>query len=176
MQTEHWLGLIAGVIFGFLLQKGRVLRFDKQIGAMLFKDMTILKFMLSAIIVGSVGITLLAQNGVITLGHKPMNVGAVLIGGALFGIGWGIMGFCPGTSVGAVAEGRLHAIFAVIGMITGAAIYAELYPYFKTTILAWKDFGKIGLPDVLGVSPWVIVVALWVVSLGLFAWFEKKGI
>jgi hypothetical protein len=86
------------------------------------------------------------------------------------------MGFCPGTSVGAVAEGRLHAIFAVIGMITGAAIYAELYPYFKTTILAWKDFGKIGLPDVLGVSPWVIVVALWVVSLGLFAWFEKKGI
>jgi uncharacterized membrane protein YedE/YeeE len=176
MQTEHWLGLIAGVIFGFLLQKGRVLRFDKQIGAMLFKDMTILKFMLSAIIVGSVGITLLAQNGVITLSHKPMNVGAVLIGGALFGIGWGIMGFCPGTSVGAVAEGRLHAIFAVIGMITGAAIYAELYPYFKTTILAWKDFGKIGLPDVLGVSPWVIVVALWVVSLGLFAWFEKKGI
>jgi uncharacterized membrane protein YedE/YeeE len=132
--------------------------------------------MLSAIIVGSVGITLLAQNGVITLSHKPMNVGAVLIGGALFGIGWGIMGFCPGTSVGAVAEGRLHAIFAVIGMITGAAIYAELYPYFKTTILAWKDFGKIGLPDVLGVSPWVIVVALWVVSLGLFAWFEKKGI
>jgi uncharacterized membrane protein YedE/YeeE len=176
MQTEHWLGLVTGVIFGFLLQKGRVLRFDKQIGAMLFKDMTILKFMLSAIIVGSVGITLLAQNGVITLSHKPMNVGAVLIGGALFGIGWGIMGFCPGTSVGAVAEGRLHAIFAVIGMITGAAIYAELYPYFKTTILAWKDFGKIGLPDVLGVSPWVIVVALWVVSLGLFAWFEKKGI
>jgi uncharacterized membrane protein YedE/YeeE len=176
MQTEHWLGLVTGVIFGFLLQKGRVLRFDKQIGAMLFKDMTILKFMLSAIIVGSVGITLLAQNGVITLSHKPMNVGAVLIGGALFGIGWGIMGFCPGTSVSAVAEGRLHAIFAVIGMITGAAIYAELYPYFKTTILAWKDFGKIGLPDVLGVSPWVIVVALWVVSLGLFAWFEKKGI
>jgi len=176
MQTEHWLGLVTGVIFGFLLQKGRVLRFDKQIGAMLFKDMTILKFMLSAIIVGSVGITLLAQHGVITLNHKPMNVGAVLIGGALFGIGWGIMGFCPGTSVGAVAEGRLHAIFAIIGMITGAAIYAELYPFFKTTILAWKDFGKIGLPDVLGVSPWVIVVALWVVSLGLFAWFEKKGI
>ncbi|MEJ5299552.1 MAG: DUF6691 family protein [Thermodesulforhabdaceae bacterium] len=176
MEKELWLGLATGVIFGFLLQKGRVLRFDKQIAAMLFKDMTILKFMLSAIMVGSVGITLLSQQGIITLNHKPMNLGAVLIGGSLFGIGWGIMGFCPGTSIGAIAEGRLHAIFAVIGMIVGAAIYAELFPVFKTTILAWKDFGKIGLPEVLNVSPWVVVIAIWVISLGLFAWFEKKGI
>ncbi len=176
MTTEQWLGLITGILFGFLLQKGRVLRFDKQVGAMLFRDMTILKFMLSAILVGSVGITLLAQQGIITLNHKPMNLGAVLLGGALFGIGWGIMGLCPGTSVGAIAEGRWHAIFAVIGMITGAAVYAELYPFFKKTVLAWKDFGKIGLPEVLGVSPWVVIAVLWIVSLGLFAWFENKNI
>lgn len=176
MTTEQWLGLVTGILFGFFLQKGRVLRFDKQVGAMLFRDMTILKFMLSAILVGSVGITLLAQQGVITLSHKPMNVGAVLLGGALFGIGWGIMGFCPGTSVGAVAEGRWHAIFAVLGMITGAAVYAEIYPFLKKTVLAWKDFGKIGLPDVLGVSPWLVVALLWIVSLVLFAWFEKKNI
>lgn len=176
MNTEQWLGLVTGFLFGFLLQKGRVLRFDKQVGAMLFKDMTIFKFMLSAILVGSIGITLLTQLGIITPNHKPMNVGAVLIGGALFGIGWAIMGFCPGTSVGAVAEGRWHAVFAVIGMITGAALYAELYPFFKTTVLAWKDFGKIGLPQIIGLSPWAVVVLLWVVSLGLFAWFEKKGI
>lgn len=49
MNTEQWLGLITGILFGFLLQKGRVLRFDKQIGAMLLQDMTIFKFMLSAI-------------------------------------------------------------------------------------------------------------------------------
>lgn len=176
MTTEQWLGLVTGILFGFFLQKGRVLRFDKQVGAMLFRDMTILKFMLSAILVGSVGITLLAQQGVITLSHKPMNVGAVLLGGALFGIGWGVTGFCPGTSVGAVAEGRWHAIFAILGMITGAAVYAEIYPFLKKTVLAWKDFGKIGLPDVLGVSPWLVVALLWIVSLALFAWFEKKNI
>ena len=59
MSTEQWLGLWTGIAFGFFLQKGRVLRFDKQVGAMLLKDMTILKFMLSAILVGMVGITLL---------------------------------------------------------------------------------------------------------------------
>lgn len=176
MTTEHWLGLVTGIFFGFLLQKGRVIRFDKQVSAMLFKDMTILKFMLSAILVGSVGITFLAQQGIITLNHKSMNLGAVLLGGALFGTGWAIMGFCPGTSVGAVAEGRWHAIFAILGMVTGAAIYAELYPYLKNTVLAWKDFGKIGLPEVIGISPWLLVLGLWIISLALFAWFERKGI
>ncbi len=176
MSTAQILGLITGVAFGFLLQKGRVLRFDKQIGAMLLKDMTILKFMLSAILVGMIGIIALSSMGVIKLGHKSMNVGAVLIGGALFGGGWAIMGFCPGTSVGALGEGRWHAIFAIAGMIVGAAIYAELYPFFKSTVLAWADIGKIGLPDVLGVSPWIIVIAAWAICIPLFVWFEKKGL
>jgi len=176
MNTGQWLGLVTGILFGFLLQKGRVLRFDKQVGAMLFKDMTIFKFMLSAILVGMIGIILLSDLEIIKLGHKPMNVGAVLIGGALFGAGWAIMGFCPGTSIGALGEGRWHAVFAVIGMIVGAALYAELYPFFKSTILAWKDFGKIGLPETLGVSQWVIIPIFWAGTIALFFWFEKKGL
>ena len=45
MSTEQILGLITGLAFGFLLQRGRILRYDKQVGAMLFKDMAIFKFM-----------------------------------------------------------------------------------------------------------------------------------
>lgn len=176
MSTAQILGLITGIAFGFLLQKGRVLRFDKQIGAMLLKDMTILKFMLSAILVGMVGILALSGMGIIKLGHKPMNMGAILVGGALFGGGWAIMGFCPGTSVGALGEGRWHALFAIAGMIVGAAVYAELYPLFKSTVLAWKDYGKIGLNDALGISPWIIVAAFWAICIPLFLWFEKKGL
>ncbi|MFZ5774380.1 MAG: DUF6691 family protein [Thermodesulfobacteriota bacterium] len=176
MNTDQWLGLATGIAFGFLLQKGRVLRYEKQLGAMLLKDMTIFKFMLSAILVGMVGITTLTQAQIITLSHKPMNLGAVLLGGGLFGTGWAIMGFCPGTSVGALGEGRWHAIFAIIGMILGAALYAELYPFFKETVLAWKDFGKIGLPETLGVSPWIVVLLLFATILPLFRWFEQKGL
>lgn len=176
MSTDQLLGLVTGVLFGFLLQKGRVLRFEKQVGAMLFKDMTIVKFMLSAIFVGMVGILLLSDMGIITLSHKPMNVGAVVLGGALFGMGWAVMGFCPGTSIGALGEGRWHAAFAVVGMIVGAALYAELYPFFSETVLAWKDFGKIGLPEVLGISHWLIAPLFIGGGVALFFWFEKKGI
>nr|WP_320192574.1 hypothetical protein [uncultured Desulfobacter sp.] len=52
-------GIITGILFGFLLQKGHVLRYDKQVGALRLMDMTILKFMLSAILVAAVGIYLL---------------------------------------------------------------------------------------------------------------------
>ncbi len=69
--------------------------------------MTIFKYMLSSIIVGMIEIFILSDAGLIKLSHKPMNVGAILIGGALFGSGWAIMGFCPGTSVAALVKDGL---------------------------------------------------------------------
>ena len=78
MSIDQILGLITGLVFGFLMQKGRVIRFEKQVGALLIKDMTIFKFMLSAIMVGMAGIYILYDMGIITLSHKPMNVGAVV--------------------------------------------------------------------------------------------------
>ena len=68
------------------------------------------------------------------------------------------------------------AFGAALGMILGAALYAELYPFFKATVLSWRDYGKIGLVETLGVSPWVLVAGFWAICLPLFAWFEKKGL
>jgi uncharacterized membrane protein YedE/YeeE len=174
MTIEQILGLLTGVAFGFILQRARVLRYEKQIGAMLLQDMTILKFMLSSILVGMCGILLLQDMGIITLAHKSMNFGGVLIGGALFGIGWAVMGFCPGTSVGAIGEGRWHAIFGALGMIIGAAIYAEIYPFLKNTVLSWADIGKVGVADILGTSHWMVAIVFTFAVLFLFKWFEKK--
>ena len=158
------------------MQKARVLRYEKQVGALLFKDMTIFKFMLSAIIVGMFGILALHDLDVITLSHKSMNMGGVLLGGALFGVGWAVMGFCPGTSVGAIGEGRWHAIFGALGMVVGAGIYAEMYPFFKATVLSWADFGKIGLPEALGLSHWIVASVLAASFVWLFRWFERRGL
>jgi hypothetical protein len=174
--VEQVIGLVTGVLFGFLLQKGEVLRFEKQVGFMLLKDMTIIKFMLSAVIVGMIGIYTCYSLGWIALSIKATHVAAIIIGGLLFGIGWAISGFCPGTSIGALAEGRIHAFWAILGMLGGAALYAEAYPTIKTTILTWGSYGKITLPQVLGISPWPIVAVFAVVGIGFFMWAEKKGL
>ena len=172
--NELLLGLIVGITFGVLLQQGRVLRFEKQVGAMLLKDMTIVKFMLSAIIVGTVGINLLVSAGVVALKIKATHVAANLIGSLLFGTGWAIMGYCPGTSVGALGEGRWHAVWAILGMLVGAGIYAEVYPAMKGSVLNWGAFGKLTLPQVLGVSPWIVIPIFVACILFVFVWFEKK--
>ncbi len=176
MSLTQILGLITGIFFGVLLQKAHILRFEKVINALLLKDAAVIKFLLAAVLVGMVGIWIFADLGMISFAHKPMNVGGVLWGGVLFGIGLPFMGFCPGTSGAAVAEGRWHAIFALLGMLLGGGIFAALFPFFQSTVLAWKDFGTIGLPEAFGISAWIIIPVIALVILSAFVWFEKKKI
>lgn len=173
MTTEHILGLITGIVFGVLLQRGGVVRFEKQVGMLLGRDMTVLRFMLMAIIVGMTGIILLSQMGVLALSHKSMNVGGVVIGAALFGAGWGITGLCPGTTLGAIGEGRLHALFTMAGMLAGAMLFAHTYPFLQRTVLSWKDYGKIGLPEVLGMPALALVAICIAITLLLFRVFDR---
>jgi uncharacterized membrane protein YedE/YeeE len=169
-------GLITGMLFGFLLQKGRVLRYDKQLGALRLLDMTIVKFMFTTVVVGMVGVYLLKDLGLAKLSVKPTLLGANIVGGLTFGLGWGLLGYCPGTSAGALGEGRWDAVWGVLGMLAGAALYAEAFPLMKNTVLRWGALGKITLPEVLGVSPWMIIPVFAVAALGLFIWFEKRGL
>jgi uncharacterized membrane protein YedE/YeeE len=169
-------GLVTGIFFGFLLQKGRVLRYDKQLGALRFPDMTIVKFMLSTILVGMVGVYLLNDLGLVKLSVKPTNLGANIVGGLIFGVGWGLLGYCPGTSAGALGEGRWDALWGILGMLVGAGLYAERYPGLKKTILAWGKLGKITWPQVIGVNHWFVIPVLVLGALALFYWFEKRGL
>lgn len=169
-------GLITGVIFGFLLQKGRVLRYDKQLGALRLIDMTIVKFMLSNIIVAMVGIYLLRDLGLVKLSLKATSLGPNIIGGLLFGLGWGVVGYCPGTSAGALGEGRFDALWAILGMLAGASLFAHTYPLLKSTVYTWGELGKITLPDVLGVNHWVVIGGLIVVYVLVLRLIERKGL
>ena len=174
--TVLMYGLITGILFGFLLQKGRVIRYDKQLGALRLMDMTIVKFMLSHILVAMVGVYILNDLGLAKLAIKSTLIGGVTIGGIIFGIGWGLLGYCPGTSVGALAEGRWDALWGILGMLLGGAIYAEVFPFMRETVLTWGDYGKITIPQLLGVNHWFIIPLFVIGGLALFRWFEKKGL
>ncbi len=166
-------GLLTGIFFGIFLQRAHILRYDKQVGAMRFLDMTIFKFMLSAIVVAAVGIYLLRDLGLVNLKIKPLSLGAQLVGGGLFGLGWGIFGYCPGTAVGALAEGRLDGFWGIVGMLLGGAIYACLYPLAKKYLIPLGSFGRLTLPELLGVSPWLVIVVFAGLVCGICFLFER---
>ena len=169
-------GLVSGILFGFLLQRARVIRYDKQLGALRLMDMTIVKFMITNILVAMVAVYLLNDLGWVTLSIKPTILGGNILGGLIFGLGWGLLGYCPGTSLGALGEGRWDALGGILGMLAGAALFAGAYPGLKKTVLTWGNLGKITLPKALHLNHWVIIPLFSIGGLILFRWFEKRGL
>lgn len=127
----------------FFITKREVLRYDKQIGALRLQDMTIVKFMLSHIAVAMVGVYFLYDLGIVKLSIKSTILGGVVIGAIIFGIGWGLLGYCPGTSLGALGEGRIDALWGIGGMLVGAGVYAEAYPYLQKQYLLGEIMVKL---------------------------------
>lgn len=173
---ELFFGLITGIGFGVLLQRAEVIRFDRQIGALLLKDMTIVKFMLTTIIVGMVGVHLLVDLGLAKFSIKTLILGGNLLGGLIFGVGWALLGYCPGTAGAALGEGRVDALAGMAGMLVGAAVFAEAYPALKQSVLTWGDFGKATLPNLLGLSHWPVIVVFVAGALFLLRFLERKGL
>jgi hypothetical protein len=169
------LGLIMGIIFGFLLQKGGVTRYDVILGQLLFKDWTVVKIMLSAIITGTLGVHLLRSLGYVQLHPKAGSIGINVIGGLLFGIGFATLGYCPGIVAGAIGQGSLDALTGgLIGILLGSGIFAAIYPKLNKGILAKGKFANQTLPELFHVNPWVVVipvVIIFVVILWLLEYF-----
>jgi len=173
---ELFFGLITGIGFGILLQRAEVIRFDRQIGALLLKDMTIVKFMLTTILVGMVGVYLLVDLNLAKLSLKPLILGGNILGGLIFGAGWALLGYCPGTAAAALGEGRLDALAGMAGMLVGAGVFAEAYPALKQSVLTWGDLGKLTLPGLLGVNHWPVILAFVVGGVLLLRWVERRGL
>jgi hypothetical protein len=62
----------------------------------------------------------------------------------------------------------------ILGMIAGAALFAEFFPVLKKTVLKWVVYGKITIPEALGINHWIVIVIFIISGLLLFRWFEKK--
>jgi len=168
------LGAVFGVLFGFLLQKGGVAKYHILIGTLLLEDFTVVKVMLTAIIVGSIGIFSLHALGLVKLHVKPTRYAANIIGGLLFGVGFALMGYCPGTGAAALGQGNLDAISAIIGLMIGSYLFAEVSGRLEMTVMKWGDRGKLMLPELVKVSlatflmVWIPMLLIILVALDRF--------
>ncbi len=171
-----WVGLGFGIVFGFLLHKGGVTKYDVILGQLLLTDYTVLKIMLSAIVTGMIGVYAMKSMGWIELKLKKGSVGMNVIGGLLFGAGFAVLGYCPGTIAGAIGNGYLDAITGgLAGILLGTWIFAVMYPQLKDGILKAGYYGDINLPKLLKVNDWVVVVPASVVIVMVLVWFERAG-
>ena len=132
------LALLLGASFGFLLQKGGVAKYDILMGALLLEDFTVFKVMLSAIFSGMIGVAILYKLGWVELHIKPLRYVANTIGGLVFGVGFALAGYCPGTEAAAIGQGNYDAIVSGAGMLVGSYLFAESYLYMKRIQDRWN--------------------------------------
>jgi len=132
---------------------------------------------MTAVITGMIGVHLLKSRGIINFHPKPGSFGSTVIGGLIFGVGFALLGYCPGTVVGAAAQGSLDALFGgIVGGIIGAGIFASLYPRLEKSILKKGYFGELTLPQLLNVGEWTIIIPLCMLIILLFVFLEKVGL
>ncbi len=175
-RVQLGLGLVTGLVFGFLLQKGGVTNYDVIVGQLLLTDFTVLKVMIAAVVTGMLGVHFLRSLGLVRLHPKPGSLGATLIGGLVFGAGFAILGYCPGTVAGAVGQGAADGLLGgVVGILIGVGWFAALYPRLQKLVLNKGDWGERTLPDVLGVNAWFVVIPAAVLLIASLIWLESIG-
>lgn len=173
-ETAQWLAIPFGMIFGLLLHRGGVADYNVIVNQFRFKDFTVLKIMLTAIVVGGVGVWVLHGAGHAEYQIKPANMLGVVLGAALFGVGMVFYGYCPGTGVAAIATGSIHALVGFAGMLVGAMLYARSYAWVEKHIQSVGALGKVRLPDVTGLPDWVWFGVLLAVAISVF-WLLERG-
>ena len=169
------LAVVFGFAFGWLLHRGRVADYNTIIGQFLFRDFTVLKVMLTAIVVGGIGVFVLVQMGYAKFHIKPADLMTITLGAGLFGIGMVLYGYCPGTAVAAIGAGSVHALIGAFGMIVGGILYALSFDWVSQAILPVWAMGKLQLPHMLGIGAPVFFVLLVFLVIAFFVFLERRN-
>lgn len=157
------LGLVTGIAFGFILYRAGVSRCGCIFDALNLLNLKAIKLMLTAVATASIIVYPLSAFGLVSIGGKTLYVWGVLVGGAIFGVGFAMAGYCPGTALASLGAGRKDAWPTIIGGLFGAFAYSLVYEYIEPILIRPANFGRHSLPEALGVHP----VAMGIVWAGL---------
>lgn len=169
------LAVVFGFFFGLFLERGGLGNPHKLTGVFYLRDFTVPKVMFTAIVVAGTGIYLLSDLGLLDMERVwiiPTYFWPQIVGGALFGIGFVMSGYCPGTSVAGLATGRLDALVVILGIGAGTLLFALLFPVLEGFYLS-SSMGAATLPKLMGVSHWLIITALIALAAGMFYLMER---
>jgi hypothetical protein len=169
------IAVVLGIGFGFALERAGFGTARKLTAVFYMYDMAVVKVMFTAIVTAMIGLFAFSALGLLDLSAlylEPTSLAAQALGGLVFGVGFIVGGYCPGTSIAAMATGRKDGISFALGMLAGAYAYAELTPGIEAWIEA-NTQGDLTLPSVTGVPMGWFVLAFVAVLL-FAAWGMRR--
>ncbi len=173
--TSLVIALVIGFFFGLFLERGGLGNPHKLTGVFYLTDFAVPKAMFTAILVASTGLYLMGDLKLLDMTRLwivPTFFWPQMVGGSLFGIGYLVAGYCPGTAVAGLGSGRLDALVTLLGMIAGSLLFAVVYPAIEQFYLSSK-MGTVTLPDVLGLNHWIVIVFVVLMAGTMFYTMER---
>lgn len=168
--TSIIYALIVGVAMGALIQRVRASSPAMIAANLRLENLSVIKFMAVTIAIGAI----LAYIMLAVLGKdamhfdiKPTYVVGVLVGGLIFGVGFGLGGYCPGTCVVGAGEGRKDALFAILGGVVGAFLFAIVFSSVIAPLNKLMDYGRVTLDQVMGLPALGVAIGLGAIFLGV---------
>ena len=128
-----WMYLALGAVFGFVLSRSGAADYNYIQRMFLVEDVQLYGIIGTAVALTAPGLWAIQRHGRTAFGApirvetKPAHRGNI-VGGLLFGAGWSIAGMCPGPILVNIGEGKLYAVAALAGALTGAGLFGSFYP------------------------------------------------
>jgi len=162
-----------GILFGFVLERAGFGDARNLTNIFYFRDMRVLRVMFSAIVTAMVGLVALNSVGLFdyqaVLEHSLLvtYLWPQIVGGFIFGIGFVVGGYCPGTAVVALSSGKGDALVFLGGMVAGIWVFAVGFPiwgwFYKSS-----DMGRVTLWQWLGIPMEATAAIIVVIALVAF--------
>lgn len=166
------IGLLTGIAFGAILLRTGASSYAMIINMLRLRDLTIMKFFFLSIGVGSAGMYIVDSIGTAHIGIAPFYLPGMIVGGLIFGIGWALAGYCPGTALAALSQGKLDAAITVLGGLAGALVLALTWDYISPVLVEPLDYGSESVPELLGVRPLLVAIVLAAVIVAVVAFLD----
>lgn len=170
IEWDSIIAIIIGIAFGFVLEASGFSSSRKLSGVFYGYDFAVLKVFFTAAAVSVIGIYYMDYLGYLDINQlyvHPTYLWGAIIGGIIMGAGFISAGFCPGTSLCAVAIGKLDAWVYVVGIMIGVFVFSELYPLFEPIYNGYY-FGNITLVDSFGWNPYWIIFIFSIIAIVAF--------
>jgi hypothetical protein len=174
------IAFFLGIAFGFVLEQAGFSTTKKLVGLFYGHDFTVLRVFFTAGITAMAGALLMGHYGLLDLSLiyvNPTFLTSALLGGAIMGAGFIIGGFCPGTSVCALAVGKLDALAFIVGAILGVFAFTETFPLIEEMYYA-NNMGNIRISEFFGMSNVAFGFLLSLMAVGAFVatWFIENKV
>jgi uncharacterized membrane protein YedE/YeeE len=178
-ETSLLVAFVIGIAFGWFLERAGFGSAKKLVSQFYLNDLAVFKVMFTAIVTAMLGVYYLGWMGVLDLNLvylSDTNLWPQIVGGLVLGVGFVIGGYCPGTSMVAIATGKIDALFFVGGVMFGVLAIGEAFPLVRGFYES-GNFGRLTLPDVLHLPYGVVVFLVVLMALSGFMlaeWAERR--